>query len=73
MAAATMILFVSAAPDIFSLFSFGRFFPTYLLTHLYQSAGDFTALIVPIVLTVILGGVLTVLACKKSKEIEIAR
>jgi hypothetical protein len=40
MSAATMILFVSVAPDIFTLFSFGKYLPTHILTYLYQAENN---------------------------------
>lgn len=37
--AVTIIMTIIAAPDIFSLFSFGKYLPTHLLTFVYQSNG----------------------------------
>jgi hypothetical protein len=73
MAAATMILFIVLAPDIFSLFSFGAYLPTHILTHLYRSDDQWTGLIVPILTTLLAEVVLTVIAAKKSLRIEAAR
>lgn len=65
LAAATMILFVVVAPDIFALFSFGKYLPTYMLTYLYQSNDNFPSLIIPIVITFAVTVVLTYFAAKK--------
>ncbi len=73
MSAVTMILFVAIAPDIFSLFSFGKYLPTHILTYLYQTKGNLMELIIPIILVVVLGILLTIFAAKKSENIEVAR
>lgn len=73
MSATTMILFVSVAPDIFTLFSFGKYLPTHIFTYLYQAENNYAELIVPIVGIIVLGVLLTIIAVKKSKIIEVAR
>jgi hypothetical protein len=73
MSAATMILFVAVAPDIFALFSFGKFLPTHLLTHIYQSGSNATDVIIPAVLTAIIAVILTVISSRKASNIEITR
>jgi hypothetical protein len=72
-AAGTMILFVAVAPDIFSLFSFGKYLPTYILTHLYQSSANFLAIIIPMVGLVSLAILFLVIASKRVGLIEVAR
>lgn len=73
MSAVTMILFVAVAPDIFALFSFGEYLPTNILTYLYRSNFNLGEIILPIVLTIVLEILLTVIAAKKSINIEVAR
>lgn len=62
--ATTMLLFVIIAPDIFSLFSFGKFLPTHLLTFLYTSSDNFVELIIPILMCVVISVVLVILTIK---------
>ena len=69
----TVITFVFAAPDILALFSFGRFFPTYFLTFLYQSASNFQELIIPCAALLVIQIALWHVSSKKLKQIEIAR
>ena len=73
MSAVTMILFVAVAPDIFALFAFGKFLPTHLLTHIYQSTSSANSIIIPAVLTVITAIVLTNLSSRKASNVEIIR
>lgn len=69
----TVIMFVLAAPDILSLFSFGRFFPTYSLTFLYNSSSNFQELIIPYIVLLAVQMALWRISLKKLKQIEIAR
>ena len=69
----TVIMFVLAAPDILSFFSFGRFFPTYYLTFLYNSASNFQELIIPCIALLIVQMALWHISLKKLKQIEITR
>ena len=71
--AITMIPLIAVAPDIFTLFSFGKYFPTYMLTHLYQSSSNISNIIIPAIFTLVIAMVLTVVAAKKSSIIEITR
>lgn len=73
MSAVTMILFVAVAPDIFALFSFGKLFPTHLLTHLYRSSSCITDVIIPAALTIAIAVILTILSSRKASNIEITR
>lgn len=73
MSAATMILFVAVAPDIFALFSFGKLFPTHLLTYLYQSGSNIIEIVIPAVFTLVIAGILTVISAKKASNMEITR
>lgn len=73
MSACTMIMFVVIAPDIFTLFSFGKYLPTYMLTHLNQSSNNFQDLIIPVILTIIMAILLTSLAAQKASNIEVSR
>ena len=69
----TVVMFVLAAPDILSLFSFGRFFPTYFLTFLYNSASNFQELLIPCVVLLAVQMALWRISLKKLEQIEIAR
>lgn len=73
MAILTVIITVLVAPDIFSLFSFGRFLPTYLLTFVYLSLERFNELAIPFILLLLLqiGGLY--IAVKKIDQIKITR
>lgn len=62
-----MILFVSVAPDIFTLFSFGKYLPTHILTYLYQAENNYTELVIPVVGIIALAALFTIIAVKKSK------
>ena len=73
MSAATMILFVSVAPDIFTLFSFGKYLPTHILTYLYQAETNYIELVIPVFGIITLVALFTIIAAKKSKAIEVAR
>ena len=73
MSAVTMILFISIAPDIFTLFSFGKYLPTHILTYLYQAKNNYIELVIPVVGIVALAALFTIIAVKKSKAIEVAR
>ena len=73
MSAVTMILFISIAPDIFTLFSFGKYLPTHILTYLYQAKNNYIELVIPVVGIIALAALFTIIAVKKSKAIEVAR
>lgn len=47
-AAITPLSIVVFAPDIMSIFSFGKFFPTYILTFIYNSSYNIGEIIIPI-------------------------
>lgn len=65
LASVSVIVAVIAAPDILSLFSFGRYFPTYLFTFVYSSCESITELILPVSVLVILIIFLGAAAAKK--------
>ena len=73
MAVITMVITVLAAPDILTMFSFGKLFPTYLLTFVYNSSDSFADLIIPCITLIILQFGLCYIAITKFNEIEIAR
>ena len=73
MSASTMIPFIAIAPDVFSMFSFGRYFPTNILTYLYQSKSNLGEIAFPIISLVILEILLTAIAAKKARSIEVTR
>ena len=54
MAVITMVITVLAAPDILTMFSFGKLFPTYLLTFVYNSSNAFAELIIPCITLILL-------------------
>lgn len=73
MAVITMVITVLAAPDILTMFSFGKLFPTYLLTFVYNSSNAFAELIIPCITLIILQFGLCYIAITKFNEIEIGR
>ena len=73
MSAATMILFIAVAPDIFSLFSFVKYMPTYVLTYMYKANSNAIELLFPSIFTIIIATLLTFLASKRTVKIEVAR
>lgn len=56
------------APDIFNYFSFGKWLPTYLFTHLYSSETTFTSVVTPLIMMTALNIVITYLTRRKAKE-----
>lgn len=73
MSIVTIIPFVAIAPDIFALFEFGKYLPTHILTYLYQTRNDYNELFIPILTTLIMIFFLSILASKKSLDIEATR
>lgn len=74
LAATTMLLFVIIAPDIFALFSFGKFLPTHLLSYLYISNSNCVELIIPILMCLAISIVLIIVTVKTMpKKIRISR
>lgn len=73
MAVITMIITVLAAPDILTLFSFGKIFPTYLLTFTYNAAETFLELIIPFVILIVVQVILYRMAINRFDKIELAR
>lgn len=71
--AVSMIVMIMAFPDIMTMFSFGKFFPTYLLTYVYSSREEWMSVIIPMIILVILQLIIAKFAIKKSYMIEIAR
>lgn len=69
----TIITSVVAAPDVLTVFSFGRYFPTYILTFLYNSSDCYYQLIFPIFNLIVLIFLLYIVANKKIVKIDIAR
>lgn len=69
----TIITGALVAPDILTFFSFGRYFPTYILTFLYNSSNDFFEIIFPLIALTVLVLFLYYIANKKIVEIHIAR
>jgi hypothetical protein len=69
----TMVITVLAAPDILTMFSFGKLFPTYLLTFVYNSSDTFAELIIPCISLIVLQLSLYYIAITRFDKIEIAR
>lgn len=72
-AALSVIVVVSTAPDILTLFSFGKWFPTYLLTFTYNVESNITGVIVPALIMIIILIGLFGISARKCRKIEIAR
>lgn len=73
MAAISVLMVVLAVPDILTLFSFGKFFPTHLLTFVYTASDVWEQLIIPAAGTGLCCVILTVIAAKKASKIEVLR
>lgn len=73
MASITIITTILAAPDILTLFSFGKIFPTHLLTFVYKSSDKWEELIIPFLGLIVLQYYCYRMAVKKSFNVEIAR
>lgn len=71
--ALSMIGIVMVAPDVLSLFSFGRYFPTYLLTFVYTMESDFRMIIMPVVELISITGIIYFFAAKKVVRMDISR
>jgi hypothetical protein len=69
----TIIPLVAISPDIFALFSFGKFLPTHTLTYLYQSRNNVYEILIPTIATVVIAMILTFFAARKSSTIEVVR
>ena len=72
-AALSVIIIVMVAPDVLTFFSFGRLFPTYLLTFSYTLGENITTVIFPAVIMVIVSYVLFIFALRKCEKSEIIR
>jgi hypothetical protein len=73
MAALSIIVIVMAAPDALTFFSFGKLFPTYLLTFTYTLGENLMDIIVPVVIMAAVSCVLFFLALRKCERAEILR
>ncbi|MCR5775891.1 MAG: hypothetical protein K6G84_00550 [Lachnospiraceae bacterium] len=67
------ILIIMVAPDILTYFSFGKYFPTYLLTFVYTVSDNYSELIIPVVEMILICLILFFLVDKKIRKIEISR
>ena len=72
-AALSIITIVMVAPDVLTFFSFGKIFPTYLLTFAYTLGENIATIIVPTVIMAIISCVLYILALRKCERKEIIR
>ena len=73
MASITIITTILAAPDILTMFSFGKIFPTHLLTFVYNSSDKWNELIIPFLGLAVMQCYCYRMVVKKSFNIEIAR
>lgn len=72
-AAVTMIVIILVGPDVLSLFSFGKFFPTHLLTFAYTMSNDISSLFIPTIGLVVLCIVLFFFSSKRLMNMEVSR
>lgn len=72
-AALSIITIVMVAPDVLTFFSFGKIFPTYLLTFAYTLGENMATIIVPTVIMAIISCVLYIFALRKCEKKEIIR
>ena len=68
---ATMVVAIMVAPDLLSYFTFGQYFPTYLLTFSYNTSSTFSSLIVPYAVTIVLLLFLDIWAIKKRFTVDV--
>lgn len=54
LAALSVVIVVMVAPDVLTFFSFGRWFPTYLLTFTYTLSDDIGSLLLPCMMFIVL-------------------
>lgn len=73
LSAITSSVIIIFAPDIFSLFSFCKYLPTYLLTYVYQSSTLVYNLIIPFIEMIAVYVVLIKIANKKIEILEVLR
>lgn len=72
-AALSVIVIVSTAPDILTMFSFGKWFPTYLLTFTYNTESNISLVIIPVVIMSLIIIGLYLMTARKCRNIEITR
>lgn len=71
---ALFIIFITlTAPDILTMFSFGKWFPTYLLTFVYNTESNIGLIFIPLLAMVCILIISFVLSVNKCKKIEINR
>lgn len=71
--AISVIVTVVAAPDIFSMFAFGRYLPTHLLTYTYTAAENPAQLILPLATTILVSVLCSLLVSGKTIPVETNR
>lgn len=72
-AALSVIIIVSTAPDILTMFSFGKWFPTFLLTFTYNTESNLTMVIIPTLIMLLIIGALYIGVVNKCKSFELTR
>ena len=73
MATLSVIVIVMAAPDALTFFSFGKLFPTYLLTFTYTLGENLMDIILPAIIMAAVSCVLFFFALRKCERAEILR
>ena len=72
-AGVSIILIIMIAPDVLNYFSFGKYFPTYVLTFVYTTSDNYTDLVIPFMEIILICIVLIWLVEKRIRTIEISR
>lgn len=72
-AALSILIVVMSVPDILTFFSFGRFFPTYILTFVYSSKSTYEEVLIPVIILILCIVVLYIFAEKKIRHIDVSR
>lgn len=69
----SLITVVIGIPDVMSLFYFGKYLPTHLLTFAYNSSENIMELVIPVIFTIIIVLSMYVVAIKKAKKLHLDR
>ena len=69
----SLITVVIGVPDVMSLFSFGKYLPTHLLTFAYNSSENFAELIAPVIFVIIIILSMYVVAINRVKKLHLDR
>lgn len=69
----SLIMVILLTPDILGMFSFGKLFPTYLLTYITKSMDYSIDIVIPIMECALIVVIMYMIAVKKIKSIEVNR